>query len=422
MTNQELTANAEKSKKPKFQIFTGTLAFANFCTNMMDFLMSVFLVDIAIVFFGSASTANVAAMSRFVTVSNLVSFITGIVLGGLCLKFKHKNLLMAGLLSITIGGVGCFFAFDPLMLQFFYLFDGIGTVLISAMAYALVGNYLPNSKKGLAIGCVAAGAPISGLIGAFVISMFFGAELGWRYFMLLYVVPISIVSLILVYFKIPGSPINKQVTEVKTQADTVYDVAVPKKNVVACLFGNFFRYMASAWQVFAIALIRTKFDISAENAAMMVLIGNVGLIIGMISAGKLANRFGRKTILVISTFCLAFVFITFANSLSFLMANAVWLVSGIVGGLSFSSDLNFTLGQMPKVRGTLMSINGGFIYLGFAVGSAIGSVVLPCFGYQIVGYTFALFLFAASIIFFAFAKDPTVAIKKTQSTPIINKQ
>jgi MFS transporter, DHA1 family, inner membrane transport protein len=411
MHKQECKEKSSKSIKFKDKVFVGSLSLANFSTNMMDFLMSVFLIEMAITFLGTASNSNVAAMSRLVTVSNLVSFATGLIVGVLCLKIKQKYLLMAGLSCITIGAVGCFFAFNTWMLQAFYLFDGIGTVLISSMAYSLIGEHLPNTKRGISIGCVMAGAPISGLVGAFVINQFFGAAAGWRSFMLLYVVPISIISLIIIYFKIPRSsnlrePLDEYNSTKQAVSIDVTIPKIPKKNVLACLTGNLFRYMASAWQIFAISLVRTKFDLTVESGAAMILIGNIGLIIGMITAGKLANRFGRKRLLVISTFFLGFIFIAFITAGSFFMATAVWMVSGMVGGLSFSSDINFTLGQMPKARGTLMSINSGFIYLGFAVGSAIGGLILAGFGYQAAGFTFASFLFAASMIFLFCAKEP----------------
>lgn len=395
-----------KKTKLKEKTFVSSLTLANFSTNMMDFLMSVFLIDIAITFLGTASNANVASMSRLVTVSNIVSLASGLILGFLCLKIKHKYLLMAGLSCIAVGSIGCFFAFNPLTLQIFYLFDGIGTVLISSMAYSLIGEHLPNSKRSIALGYVMAGAPISGLVGSFAISTFFGAATGWRSFMLLYVFPVAIVSLIIIYFKIPKSSNLREDHKQILIDQTIETSPIPKKNVFACLMGNLFRYMASAWQVFAISLVRTKFNLSVESGATMVLLGNIGLIIGMVIAGRLANKIGRKRLVVISTFCLAFIFIAYITAGSFFLATAVWTVSGLVGGLSFSSDINFTLGQMPKARGTLMSVNSGFIYLGFAVGSAIGGVILASFGYQITGFVFTSFLFAASIIFLIFAKEP----------------
>jgi predicted MFS family arabinose efflux permease len=164
--------------------------------------------------------------------------------------------------------------------------------------------------------------------------------------------------------------------------------------------------MASAWQVFAIALVRTQFNLTADIGATIVLVGNVGLVMGMMTAGKLANIIRRKKLVVISTFCLGFLFLAFLSADSLFMATAVWLACGVIGGLSFSSDINFTLEQMPKARGTLMSVNGACIYLGFALGSAIGSFVLASYGYHIAGFTFAMFLFAASIIFLLFTKEP----------------
>lgn len=385
--------------------FLASLTLANFSTNMMDFLVSIFLVDIAIMFLGSASNLNVGSVSSLITISNIVSLIVGLLLGALSLRVRYKILLMTGLLCITFGAIGCSLAPNLLALLIFYPLDGAGTVLISSMAYTLAGEHLPLTKRGKAISYIMAGSPISGLIGSFVIWLFFGETAGWRSFMVLYVLPISVVSLILVYFYVPSLRHSMQVVNSETIKEKISH-ALASRNAIACLVGNLFRYIGSVWGLFAIAFIRTEFGLPTAAGAIIKLIGNIGTVLGIILAGYLVNRVGRKRLVTVSTFCLGIVGLAFILSGNILLTISLWITIGIVGGISVSSDISFTLEMTPKSRGSFMSINGAFMYLGIAIGGAMGGLVLANFNYQFVGFMFTSFIFVASVIFLTLTKEP----------------
>ena len=378
---------------------------ANFSTNMTDFLLSIFLVDIAIIFLGSASSPNVSSVSRLITISNIVSLVAGLLLGALSLRVKYKISLIIGLLCISVGAIGCSLAPNLLTLQIFYPLDGAGTVLIGAMAYTLAGEHLPITKRGKAVSYIMIGSPISGVIGSFVIWLFFGEPASWRSFMVLYVLPISIVSLILVYFYVPSMSHSMKAISKETIKEKI-DHVLASSHVIACLVGNLFRYIGSVWSIFGIAFARTEFGLSTMAGATIVLIGNIGSVLGMILSGHLVNKVGRKKLVVASTFSLGFIPLAYISSGNVWLAVSIWMILGVVSGLSLSSNINFTLEQKPKSRGFLMSINGAFMYLGFALGGAIGGIVLANSNYRFVGFTFSLFIFAASAIFLTLCKEP----------------
>jgi predicted MFS family arabinose efflux permease len=392
--------------------FVLSLMFANFSTNMMDFLMSIFLVDVALVLLGSASTSNVAFVSQLITISNIASLAVGLLLSAICIRVRYKTLLMAGLLCVSIGSIGCSIAPDIIMLHIFYPLDGVGTILIGSMAYAIAGQHLPINKRGKAIGFIIAGSPISGLVGSFVIEYFFGTSSGWRGFMLLYVLPVSILAFVLIFFSVPSKHTAEQTINKVAYKEKLSQIFF-KKNIIACLMGNLFRYIGSVWAIFGIAFVRTKFDLTAYTGAGIVLAGNIGLILGMVLAGHLVDRVGRKRLVIASTFLTGCMFLIYVSSGNLYVATLLWTISGLLGGLSFSSDINFTLEQTSMERGTLMSINSSFMYLGVAIGSFIGGNVLSRFNYETVALTFAFFIFVAVIIFLTLTKEPCQDTRRT---------
>jgi DHA1 family inner membrane transport protein len=400
----ELSEDSNKKASTQKGII-GSLTLANFSTNMMDFLVSLFLVDIAFTFFHSTSPGSVALVSQLITISNLVSVAVGLSISALCLRFRFKSLLMAGLLCISLGAVGCFSASNFFFLQIVYSFDGIGTILVGAMAYTLAGELVDLEKRGRAIGWVIAGSSLSGLVGSIVINSFFGDVLGWKGFMLLYVLPISLFAFALVYFYVPSRQ-NSSTLFDKQRFKVSFKQVFARQTSTACLIGNLVRYTGGIWQIFAVAFIRTKFDLPITTGATMILFGMIGLVFGMVLAGYLVNRVGRKRLLVLSTLGVCGVILPIVFVPEVWMAIFLYMLGGLVGGLSFSTDINFTLEQTPRARGTMMSINSAFVYLGSAIGAALGGFVLALFGYEILAFTLVGLDFTAALIFAFFTKEP----------------
>ena len=133
--------------KPLGRWFVFSLALAFFGTSMLDVLSSLFLVDLAKTYFGSSNLVYLAIVSQIVTISSIAAIVFGVLNGFLSVRVKHRTLLLFGALCIVIGAVGCLWAPNLLFLSIFYPFDGIGTIVVGAMAFTLIGESLPTRKE-----------------------------------------------------------------------------------------------------------------------------------------------------------------------------------------------------------------------------------------------------------------------------------
>ncbi len=117
-----MSVNSDNENRPVGKRFVSSLALANFGTGMLDVIASLFLVDIALTFFGSSSNSAVGAASQIVAFSSAAAVIFGVLNGVLSVRFRHKSLLLFGALCITIGAIGCFLAPSFLFIQIFLHF------------------------------------------------------------------------------------------------------------------------------------------------------------------------------------------------------------------------------------------------------------------------------------------------------------
>jgi MFS family permease len=68
-------------------------------------------------------------------------------------------------------------------MEIFYPFDGIGRIIVSAMAFTLIGESLPLEKRACSIGWVTAAGIFSSAVG-FAWAGFIGSIAGWHSYLL----------------------------------------------------------------------------------------------------------------------------------------------------------------------------------------------------------------------------------------------
>jgi predicted MFS family arabinose efflux permease len=399
----DLSPTVEKSSSN--QRFVSSLALAFFATGMLDVIASLFLRDIAMTFFGSTSRTAVGAASHIVLISTVAAVIFGSLSGILSVRVKHKTLLLVGALCITIGAVGCFLAPSFIFLEIFYPLDGVGTVIVGAMAFSLIGEFLPLEKRAKAIGWVVAAAILSSAIG-FPVAGFIAGVSGWRSVLLLYILPVSVAALALAYISIPLASRKEQIKIEKGAYFSSLKAVFFNKSATACLFGSMLINAAGVWAFFAATFWRDQFSLSIQVVSVITLGVTLVFALGSLIGGRLINKVGRKR-LVISTWLLRGLLIAAIVFMpDFWTALSMSFLATLVGGLAVTSGPSLSLEQAPKSRGTMMSIGGVFGSVGSALGVYAGGIAIGQFGYQILGLTFGTFGVASALVIFLFAKDP----------------
>jgi predicted MFS family arabinose efflux permease len=81
-------------------------------------------------------------------------------------------------------------------------------------------------------------------------------------------------------------------------------------------------------------------------------------------------------------------------------------MGGFFIAFAFSALNSLTLEQIPKHRGTLMSIRSGIVSIGSAMGSFVGGLALLWYGYELVGISLGAMAVISALITHFLAIDP----------------
>ena len=387
-----------------------TLAFSS--TYVIEFITGLFLLDITMAFFGSSEPVSVALTSQLVTISSIVTVIAGLLMGILSVRFSRKALLIIGILCVTVGVLGCSLAPDFVFMQIFYPMEGIGTIVVSAMSFALIGELLAVSKRGKATGWIIAGAPMIGISGTLVTWFFFTDVGSWRYFLLWFALPISLAALISAFFWVPSS-LHKPLGTFRKEAYLrSFKQVFLKRSSAGCLIGNMIRHAGLAWGVFGITFFRTQFGLSLGSAALLALGGAIVNVIASITGGQLVNKFGRKFLLVITLLVSSPCIVLLPFLPNLWIALLIHWSGSFTYLMGFPASVGLTLEQAPDSRGMMMSMNGIFLALGYGLGTVLGGTALALFNYTGAVLTFAGLGFVAVTVYFFMTKDPSITMQR----------
>jgi predicted MFS family arabinose efflux permease len=388
--------------KPLGRRFIFSLALAFFGTSMLDVLSSLFLVDLAKTFFGSSNLIYLAVVSQVVTISSIAAIVFGVLNGFLSVRVKHRTLLLFGALCIVIGAVGCLLSPNFLFLQIFYPFDGIGTIIVGAMAFTLIGESIPLEKRAKSIGAITSSGILSTAIGFAIAG--YGANIGgYRSYLAWYVLPVSLAALFLAYFLIPKN--LQQATIVKQSFSASFKQVLLNRSAAACLIGNMFLTAAGVWSFFAATFWRKYYSLPIEVVALI----TVGVVLvyalGGFMGGRLVNRVGRKRFVVYNWFSRGLLIAAIVFMPDVYSALFISFVATLIGGFAVTGGHSLIVEQAPKSRGTMMSINGVFASIGVTVGIAVGGLALTQ-SFQLLGLTLGCFAVISALIILFVAKEP----------------
>ncbi|MCJ7425280.1 MFS transporter [Candidatus Bathyarchaeota archaeon] len=397
-----MRANSNSSERVVYRrLFLSSLVVSSFATGPITVLAALLLIDI-----GNTFNTSVGVTGQINTAYSVAAFIFALLTGVLSVRFKHKSLLLTGVLLMAISALGCFLALDFRVLLVFFSLSGAGYAMVNPMAFTLVGEHFPLEKRANAIGWIVAGGALVYVIGAPIIALISGFE-GWRFPLLWFVLPVLFTSLLMAFLGLPSASKNSQ-TSSDTKTLLNFKDVLLNRSAVACLIGDILRSAAFvAIVLYATSFFRQRFLIPTDLASLILLGGALSYVLGSLTSGLLVNRFGRKTSTVLTAllsgiFTVAYVFTPNLWLSLVLMLTASWFF-----GMVASSANSLTLEQVPRLRGTMMSIDTAVINIGSALGTMSGGLALLYLDYEGLGSVLGAIGIVAAIVFYLLAKDPT---------------
>jgi predicted MFS family arabinose efflux permease len=328
-------------------------------------------------------------------------------MGILSVRFKHKSLLMTGLLLFSVSILGCSLASNFILLLIFYVLIGLGGAMVMPMTTTLVAKHLPLQKRASVLGLLMATMSVSFLIGSQVIRFIsdFG---GWRLSFLVYALPFPLLSLLLVFKGLPSESESEQTSLSKGSLVDGFKGVLSNRSAIACLVSN--ALSSAAWQgilLYGISFYRQQFLVSKGIASYIMIGASMSYTLGALISSRFVNKLGRKPVTSISAFMAGIFIFSFTTVPNLWISVALNLAGCLFAGMRVTASISLTIEQVPEFRGTMMSINSASASMGSALGSGLGGLALLLYNYGAVGPSLGLLGIASAIIVYLIAVDPT---------------
>jgi predicted MFS family arabinose efflux permease len=380
--------------KPRTNLVTPSLVIARLATQTIGSITGLLLVDIALTF-----DQPVGIVGQMRTMASLVGVIFAIFMGVLSVRYNHKSLTIFGLLMIAISALGCWIAPSFLFILLVYPLSEIGNSTVRPMSFSLVGSLLPKEKRSSAISLMLTGMALVSILGGFVTNYLNGIG-GWQMAFAGFALPIALAASIIVYRFVPSPKVESVASGSNQGILSGFRQVFSNRSATACLIGQ--AMSMATWGgilTFVAAFWRQVYGLSIGTVVLISMVGGLGYIAGNLIAGRYANKFGRKRLVVVSLF---------AGGISMALwtsINILWVAVGfsflgtiLGGGIRGTAINSYILEQIPTARGTLMSLNGAAQSLGNAIGVAVGGYLLIAYGYTTLFYAYSLMFILGGLV------------------------
>ena len=390
------------------RLLVPAMVIATAAVSISGGILTLYTVDVA-----STFQVSVGVASQLATANYAGEFVFSLLMSGLAVRFRYKPLISVGILVTIISAVGNFFAPDFFTMQIFFVMEGIGTVIVGVMSFTLFGDVLSPEKRAKAVSYLMAALWVTALI-SIPLSGFTAKVIGWRYIFILHILPVSLAGLILAFFAVPSKSHESTATIKKASYAESFRRILTDKSATACLAGSILSATGTQVGIFGVAFYRQRFSTTLDFVVTFTWVMIVLYIVGSLVAGRLTNRFGAKPIAVVGTmlsgvFTMTFFLIPNLWGALFFDFLQVWFAA-----IAAPSYICLALAQVPKSRGTMMSLNSATGSLARTIVPAVGGALLVLtFGfYGAVGLALGGMSVASSLILLLLAKDPTRMAKR----------
>ncbi|MDD8018947.1 MAG: MFS transporter, partial [Bacteroidota bacterium] len=240
--------------------------------------------------------------------------IGGVIFGILSDRFGRKSVLQWTILTYSIGTFLCGLASTIEMLLFFRIITGLGVGGEWATGQTYVGETFPAKVRGKYGAVMQTGAPF-GIVLASIVGGFVAPEIGWRLCFFL-----SILPALLVVF------IRKRLPESDVWLGKKQDNITAKEKISIKQQSTFLQLFSSPYRkLFLQSLVLAVFDMSAywftyswmpgylhqqrhftlTKSAIWMLVTQAGGLIGYLTFGIAADKFGRRPAYSVYSFIMA---------------------------------------------------------------------------------------------------------------------
>ena len=329
-------------------------------------------------------------------------------------RWGRESMIILGLLVMGVGAVAFAFLNDLTMFLWARGVAGLGGALVLPNAVALASDLVSYERRGRIVSIFFGAIASVNLIGI-PLGTLLAQETSWRwsYFG---VGCVTLIPLILLIFFLQPAPMPQKAKKKVSFGDYFgqFGSLLSSPKILSSLLCSYFLYFSLYALLPYLGIFFTrKFDFQVKEVGGIFMIISVGGLLGTVYGGKLADRFGKKVILLWSVMIFVFTMIFFSQfSFSGLHASVIIFFVAISFSAGETSLMALLSEQAAEKRGMVLSMGGVFSALAKASGAAFSSWLLSFSGFSLIGLVCAFAGYFAFFCIHIFYRE-----QKVQQTP-----
>jgi DHA1 family inner membrane transport protein len=388
---------------PASKIIIPSLVISRAITSLPILVTGLLLIDI-----GETFNTPVGISGQIRTASSVLSIIFALSMGFLSMRYKHKTLLSTGLLVYSLSAVTCGLSPNFSVLLGVYALNGLGFSLVTPMVNTLIGELLPVEKRTSVIGYTVAGLSLFYLTGSLLTS-YISESVGWRWAFMGLIFPVSALSLLLTLKAIPSRE-SSRTTSGANDVRAGFKATLSNRSAVACLIGSALGIVAwNFYLIYGASFWRQRYLISTGFVSVAMIFTSLSYTLGSLLSGRVVKRFGRKPVVVLTSLLLGIVTVVATYPPSFWLAYPFGIIASLCAGMMITGFTSLILEQIPRFRGTMMSLSSAATSLGQLICASLGGFLLLQYNYNVLGVGLGIAGILSSLVIYAFALDPVMA-------------
>jgi predicted MFS family arabinose efflux permease len=341
----------------------------------------------------------------------LAAAIAALLVGPASDKFGRRRFLLYASILFSFSLLAAVAIRDVRVLAAMRFLTGLAAGTFSTCSIAYVGDYFPYERRGFAMSVVQSGYFAALVVGVPLASLL-GQWHGWRAGFIAFGL-LALITFLLLAALLPED--RRQMIEPDLSArlarrfdniKVVFEKREPRAALtaaffVSCGFVGFIYYLGS-W-------LTKNFGLKTSSVGLIFILVGIASLVGGVAAGKIADRFGKRSLSIASTLVLAFMLLLIPE----LNLGASLYIGFLIASLAFA----FRQGPLQALatelvprnaRGTLVALRNTASQLGIAISSFVSGYLYDAHGYRAVGaFSATMTLIAAICIFLMREPRPT---------------
>ena len=310
-----------------------------------------------------------SAIGQGVTVFTLFFSISAPIFSTILAKSPVKKILIIAFSIFTLANIITAISMNYMLYIVSRAIAGLGAGVFSPIAISASNHLVSEKHKGKAIAFTVGGMSVGTVIGVPL-----GLEIAnisnWRFAMLVIIV-ISFIALISISilmpkFKIEAPPNLKDRFQLFLNKHVLRVISVTLCAAIASL--GLYTYLAD--------IIKTNTD--TKNLTHYLTAWGIGGLIGSFGIGFIIDRFkNTRFVMLIILILLALSFGLIPISINLPILGLIpFILRGAMGWATQAPQQHILLKKHPEYGGSAVALNSSINYLGSAMGSAIGGIIL----------------------------------------------